>query len=399
MEDKKEESRELSLPIGQELEFVDIRSIEPRENSGAITQIRFQYQKEFIAYKCIELLEQSDVSEVYCDFHDDCVVKYSDKKYHFYQIKGVRGAFTLSKFKESLPNMYHNFMMVKGKARCILVTNAQKDRSLENWTISRLNIRNNIATQDEILMVNKFIEELRSLVNEQDLFQQFMETIEIIEEFPSFKEIAESSKITITDYNINRLSSVISDTMGIPFKREDVANLYDIILNLVKEKSQLKTRADRCITKEMILNHLDLASTQREYFTTNHNTKEVEKLKDQTILQMKLEKGKFTKEFISRAKLLRYAAKYHKDKLSKMKYNKKVLDTFEFKLVDICVDVSEEHKRKEHFDSLLLLNDLKTKLIALTNNAEFQGLHLPPEFVKGLIFEATSKCSIRWSDE
>jgi len=62
----------------------------PRETVGRETALRFRMQYQAAAFAALEILQGSGVDRVYCDYHDDFVVRHSTKSgpsYHFFQVK------------------------------------------------------------------------------------------------------------------------------------------------------------------------------------------------------------------------------------------------------------------------------------------------------------------------
>lgn len=62
----------------------------PRETDGRITVSRFRMQFQAAAYAALEILSGKDVDRVYCDYHDDFVVRRTVGgvvEYHFFQVK------------------------------------------------------------------------------------------------------------------------------------------------------------------------------------------------------------------------------------------------------------------------------------------------------------------------
>lgn len=67
-----------------------IESVEPAEASGRDTIARFDMQFQAAAYAALEILDGNGIDCVYCDFHDDFVVRRQIEgrtKYHFFQVK------------------------------------------------------------------------------------------------------------------------------------------------------------------------------------------------------------------------------------------------------------------------------------------------------------------------
>ena len=62
----------------------------PRETAGRTTVARFRMQFQAAAYAALEILSGKDVDRVYCDYHDDFVVRRTIAgvvEYHFFQVK------------------------------------------------------------------------------------------------------------------------------------------------------------------------------------------------------------------------------------------------------------------------------------------------------------------------
>ena len=62
----------------------------PRETAGRETILRFRMQFQAAAYAALEILSGNDVDRVYCDYHDDFVVRRASStgvNYHFFQVK------------------------------------------------------------------------------------------------------------------------------------------------------------------------------------------------------------------------------------------------------------------------------------------------------------------------
>lgn len=62
----------------------------PRETVGRDTILRFRMQFQAAAYAALEILSGKEVDRVYCDYHDDFVVRRtigSSVEYHFFQVK------------------------------------------------------------------------------------------------------------------------------------------------------------------------------------------------------------------------------------------------------------------------------------------------------------------------
>lgn len=67
-----------------------IHDYAPRETAGRDTVTRFRMQFQAAAYAALEILSSKEVDRVYCDYHDDFVVRRivnGAVEYHFFQVK------------------------------------------------------------------------------------------------------------------------------------------------------------------------------------------------------------------------------------------------------------------------------------------------------------------------
>lgn len=347
------------------------------------------------------MLDNPEIVKVYCDFHSDCVVK-DNKSFHtFYSVKGLKNKLLSISFfkKEALEDMFHNFALADGNCRSVLVTNASIDIELKKLLECKENHHKDIATPEEKKLLEDTKTDWRPLVkDEKGLFDMFVEEFEILYNFPSFSETDAENHITLRNYNIKWLKAVLDKTLNNNFSLDDSAIIHDMIYKEVERKSSLSTRSSRFITKEQLLDKIEIPPFQRTYFNQKFSKEEIDRIKDQSILEGKLEQGGFSPYFIKNAKLVRCVTLFSREKLSKIKAIGSLIDEFEYRLTNICLDVFEEHARRNVFNSHEMLKDIQEKLLRLANDAKYRNLNLDPDFIKGLIWEATSQCKFGWEN-
>ncbi len=77
--------------LGEEKKTMDtIHDKAPRETVGRETTNRFRMQFQAAAFAALEILSGKDVDRIYCDYHDDFVVRRNvsgSTEYHFFQVK------------------------------------------------------------------------------------------------------------------------------------------------------------------------------------------------------------------------------------------------------------------------------------------------------------------------
>ncbi|MCF7866226.1 DUF4297 domain-containing protein [Candidatus Woesearchaeota archaeon] len=380
---------------------MNLEATEPREQSGSKTQVRYDYQRDFCCNKCIELLDNEELKKVYCEFHSDCVTEDNRGNQTFYQVKGLKNKLVaITDFIDALKDLYDCFVKSEGKSQCVMVTNAQRNRDIKRFFDARTHIREGVATEKEKLTYSEFAQTIKKkLGSPENYFDGFMERIELMDESPTFSEEGKKKNNTLKELNLLQLKTVLDKRLNQNFDVKDVELIYEIIYQLVKDKSTVSERINRFVIAKHILEKIQLPAFQRVYFETNHNQEEVDKLKDQSILEGKLEKGGFSSIFIKNAKIVRYVTKFFREKASKFKSQKTIIDDFEFRLVNACSDVFEENMRKKDFNSYEMLKELEQKLTDIARDGKYASLNIEPEFVRGLIWEATSQCKFRWDCE
>lgn len=380
---------------------MDLEQIKPREISGSQTIIRYDYQFSYTANRCIEMLDNPEIKRVYSEFHDDCVVEFESGFYEFCQVKGIKKKFLSKKlFLEIISKAYENYKNHFNNCRCIIVSNTQVNSDINKFKVSREHIKRSIQTSDEEELFNSYLKSLEKVIIDVDIsiLKNLLLEIEIIDEVPSFSELGEKN-YTLDNFNMILLEKILLKKFGIEFEKEDISYLYDILKNLIREKSKSTLRQDKFITSDFIIDYLKIPDAQRKVFEKSLDSKEIEELANQSILEAKLKRAKFGEEFIQRAKLIRYQSKFITEKLSKSVLMKNLVDEFEYRLRNICVDIFEEFSREKNINSYLMLKKLEKCLIELASEKKYEKLEIDVDFIKGLIFEATSECVIRWSNE
>lgn len=67
-----------------------LHEVKPREGTGRDTIARYRLQFVAAAYASLEVLEGKEIDRIFCDYHDDFVVRHrkdGQHTYHFYQVK------------------------------------------------------------------------------------------------------------------------------------------------------------------------------------------------------------------------------------------------------------------------------------------------------------------------
>src|SRR5690242_15609008 len=67
-----------------------LHEVQPREDVGRKTIARYRVQFRAAGFACLDILEGKQIDRVYCDHHDDFVVRKNDGSKHlyfFFQVK------------------------------------------------------------------------------------------------------------------------------------------------------------------------------------------------------------------------------------------------------------------------------------------------------------------------
>jgi len=70
--------------------MAELHQIQPREQSGRDTFARYRAQVRAAGIACLYILERKEIDSVYCDYHDDFVIRKTvngEVKYLFFQVK------------------------------------------------------------------------------------------------------------------------------------------------------------------------------------------------------------------------------------------------------------------------------------------------------------------------
>lgn len=152
-----------------------LTDIAPREHAGRDTIKRYDYQFRKAAEACLRLLDDSSIERVYCDYHDDYILKVvneDDALYMFHQVKtkakdgdrwgradlfGIKkkGAkdFKLGQGKNSIAGklFYHHINFGASCKSVHIVTNAHFEDEIQEL----LDITKEANTHDELIVDSK----------------------------------------------------------------------------------------------------------------------------------------------------------------------------------------------------------------------------------------------------
>lgn len=238
-----------------------INNIMPREQVGAKTPERFEYQYCLAANECFLLLENTDALCVFCEWHDDFVTEYKyfnpETIYAFSQVKtkGISKAWTIPEIfgaggqKKGLDKdspffrMLQNYLIFKDSCHSfIFLTNAGINDDLNKF----LKEIKEIKTHDDF-KEKKFVKVFYKLWEEYKTFYtgdigDFFKLLKLFDIKPEIGKLEDQIKIL----RLNVLDKV-KEYCEFDLKNSEAELITSDIVKLVEQKSRntLKTAVDR----------------------------------------------------------------------------------------------------------------------------------------------------------
>lgn len=228
-----------------------LHEVPPREQVGAVTGARYEYQYKQAAGVCLELLNHDGPDCVFCEWHDDFV---SEKKasvslYWFHQVKtrtASQGLWTISevfglprrgaaKTNSIAYHLFEHFLKFGQSCdRVLLVTNSNPDRELATFlgSINGCTRPGSLPAEQRVVFKSilasyKLTAAFKSLT-EMDLYR-FLKNFEVISEAGRFNH-------SDRDYR-SLLWEKIFELSEINLSVQEALRIGDELLALVRKKS------------------------------------------------------------------------------------------------------------------------------------------------------------------
>lgn len=226
----------------------------PRETVGRDTMVRFRMQFQAAAYAALELLSGKEVDRIYCDYHDDFVVRRTIAgvvEYHFFQVKtkgranqqwDIDGVFALKKTGtlESAEKLEAIRNSIAGKLFVHTVEFGDQCREVT--------VLSNVHFKDE---VHELVADLAAGASSKKYTRQFIEKFAAI---VSPDKPLSSEQVTAARKKLSLLANVqyIGDTLEafgiaahnaiwkhseIDLRQHEVERIAQSLVTLVEEKS------------------------------------------------------------------------------------------------------------------------------------------------------------------
>lgn len=291
-----------------------ITEVKPREVVGRETTRRFYAQFKAAALESLHLLDHSNIDRIYCDFHDDYVVRYitpSGSSYRFVQVKTNGKAnerwspLEIFGLKKRLKKGATNDLKTSFAGRLFL--------HIENFgpSCNCVQLSTNINFDDDVLDIEKDLQTgsfkgkfTNALINEiKVIFPKLalQSDSDILKAFSSFKlSPRENILDDERDAFVNQASTKIYKYSEIHLTPPEVSKIVDTLVDLVRSKSsnvilegmtELELEEISAIALEDILGLLSISKTAFEIL---RNGGDSQAIKSASILQRTLAKSNYS---------------------------------------------------------------------------------------------------------
>ncbi len=291
-----------------------LHEVEPREQSGRDTIDRFRAQFKAASLESLALLENGEMDRVYCDFHEDYVVKLiinSKAQYRFVQVKtksklnhqySMLEIFGLKKKPKNSP-AHDLAASFAGKLLLHVEAFGEACRSIEICT--------NVNFDDEVeQIVNEIQSKLNPTKNTSNLISETKKLIPSLNAKSDLETITFLSHLTLTprkqilneeeDVFVSQASSQIYKYSEINLNPAEVKKIVIQLLSLIEERSSAPlssgiTESDLNAKASVNLNDiLDILCISRAAYYALKASGDDKAIKSVSILQRMLKRSGFS---------------------------------------------------------------------------------------------------------
>ncbi len=380
----------------------------PSENAGSRTEARLFYQRQCVAYWCIQVLVNDQIEAIVCEHHDDFYIRWKDGHYDFVQVKTRaegEGEWTLAdltrlsilqklyakkvKFGKHLPNKYiflSNMGAGEPKSPNLRTLKTLLEQGDKNWDDKDKKHFNTIFNAIKG----------KSEYDDEASLRDFCLSLDIQTQKPHSNE-------EIKVRNCSALQEALLKTHGTFFEPVDVDKIYESILQIVRDASRVedeanldKSVAQKTILPEQIRNVIEFSSSGFVYLErieTSPDDMDEKERKEVTTLQQKTDDAHWEPDMITLLIDLRASANTLYRQWRVFDKPRKRLEHLSFKIQRICVGV-----RADASDGKKQWRLLQKRLEQLEKEEKTQN-HQPPVdviYFIGVVGDLTGKCKNRW---
>lgn len=246
-----------------------LETITPREQSGRDIFGRYRAQARSAVIACLSILDGKSVDRVYCDLHDDFVVRLNDRGQYFYLFYQVK-----TKGKKN-----HNWTIneIFGLNTKIKDQNKQCDNQIKDSYAGKLLMHTiNFSSQCRAVIfqtnihIDDNIDDLISDIESSNFTNKYTKVL--ISRFNS--SIACDVGQTLSEERIRENLAKLKFETDIQYLKEDVANFEPIAREKIFEYSEVDLQHEE--VKEILLKLVDLVERKSSGIITEFTSVSIE---------------------------------------------------------------------------------------------------------------------------
>ncbi|MEG4202831.1 dsDNA nuclease domain-containing protein [Microcoleus sp. Pol7_A1] len=398
---------------------------------GDETQKRFRYQAVYAAIQSLSLLEDSEICSIYCEHHEDILVKKQDKTFVGIQVKTRANGKEPFKandedIQKSIKRFYeHDCMFGNSFSRYVLAANCGFWHDKKNGANLYYILELAGATTDFKNIptaLNSFIDKIYNLLKENKILTNeydsstlinFLKKVTLIQS-PGLDDIEATLLRKLTQFsNIKdlRIDQVNRITKSLIDKCLNAASLvcdspkegyYSILANPNEERTKLIIKGKQ-ITKEIILALLREVENDQFLLSTGNSIPLSKMPKGMKKLELKMAAGGISANNIDNIKDLKSSMENQLVTWLYKKGERKTKEQYEHIRIIVRNQCQEAHDLTRINNELFgnkMLNKVRECLDLVYKNKEGCSLFgLRYEHLLGMAGILTEECKIWWSEE
>ena len=378
-----------------------VESTEPSEDSGTLAQSRYFYQHQYTAFWCIQMLVDERIEHIFCEYHDDLLIRWRDGHYDFVQVKTRgegQGEWTLAdllrrtnahsiieklyekkrKFGDSVSHRYVfvSNMGASGQKNDLRALKRLIERGHENW--------NDDEREQFEIILERF--EQKVVYDDYDRLKDFCRSLDIRTWQPNFN--------SIRPYNITQLQKALKKTHGVDFPYPDLERIYAAILQIIHQANIAQSIDGKRIRPEHIKAVIEAPTGVAGFLERVETVRE--DWKEMTSLERKAKAARFDPDAITLLIDLRASANAFYRKYSHFDFTRKRLQHLSLEVQRLCVKVKLEAQREgsDGIGQWLLLDQ---RLRALADREQGKPPPIDVNYLVGVVGDLIGKCKIGWT--
>jgi hypothetical protein len=382
---------------------------------------RFRYQWFISAITCCMLLDQSeDIQEVFCEHHEDILIKHLNGLFTGIQIKTRESDQPLWKASdESVINAFTKFVSLDNKYKnqfqsFIFITNHPLHSLLNGQNISFLlcKIRNTLDFASLDSIAKTFVKKIskKTLISEEHTFFS-LKKVSISHDFPKLRDaslrlietiVSVWDKANGVSYDgIKRASSNLIDACfrASSLASQDLLPAY-LPISSIGVKKEIKERiTGKLFNKQRVYDILLQGLDETIPLSCDPMFLEDIRTDNTELLRKKLSAGGFSAVSTIYAEDLRDTADYAGMRLIQKYGYKHGLEKYHELRLKVQGDAAKQFEKNKKDNELFGLNMLLSLRDNIKNRfasgEQFYGFSI--EHLEGLAYSLTSQCKIMWS--